>query len=195
MFACGTTVQTAPPAAITPMWSAQQALVGPSGIVATTLFVAGSMRLTLGMSGVARPSLATHTARGVTAIPNGFLPTWIVLLTRYVFEVHPIDRVRVRIRQPDRPVPDGEVCVRIDWYLLRDGVRLGIDSQEPGDAGVEAPDRPLADCEAAHSRWPRGHADRGGDPGTAREGALPRNLKERFRHRGRGDGERRRPSS
>ena len=69
----GTVTQTAPPPAVTAMWSEQQAEAGPTGIVATTRFVVGSMRETLGS-----PRFATQTAPGETAMPSGCGPTGIV---------------------------------------------------------------------------------------------------------------------
>ena len=59
--------------------SEQQASFGPTGIVATTRFVNGSMRETLGP-----PAFTTHTAPGDTATPTGCEPTWIVARTLFV---------------------------------------------------------------------------------------------------------------
>src|SRR5439155_26018002 len=55
------------------------ALAGPRRMVATTRFVTGSMRETLGP-----PPLATHTAPCDTAIPKGRDPTLIVAVTVFV---------------------------------------------------------------------------------------------------------------
>ena len=71
-FPFGTVTQTDPAPAITPTWSEQQAVAGPTGIVATTRFVEGSMRETLGPSPAA-PWFATQTAPGETSNPVGFL--------------------------------------------------------------------------------------------------------------------------
>ena len=65
------------------MWSEQHALAGPTETVATTWFVAGSMRETLGPS-LEVPWLATQTAPGDVAIPSGSLPTGIVAVTLLV---------------------------------------------------------------------------------------------------------------
>ena len=79
LFPYGTATQTARGDAITLMCSAQQARFGPTGMVATTRFVAGSIRETLGP-----PAVATHTAPGETAIPSGLGPTWMVAVTLFV---------------------------------------------------------------------------------------------------------------
>src|SRR5438552_18929484 len=61
------------------MCSAQQARGGPTRIVVTTRFVAGSILETLGP-----PAFATQTASGATAMPDGCGPTWIVAVTLFV---------------------------------------------------------------------------------------------------------------
>src|SRR5579859_5508553 len=78
-FAFGTATQTLPPLAVRLICSAQQARFGPTRIVATTRFVAGSMRETLGP-----PALATQTALGEMAIPAGCGPTWMLAVTLFV---------------------------------------------------------------------------------------------------------------
>src|SRR5439155_2071516 len=70
--------QTPPSPALTAMRSVA-VLAGPSRMVATTWFVAGSMREMLGP-----PLFATHTAPSDTAIPNGRDPTLIVAVTAFV---------------------------------------------------------------------------------------------------------------
>src|SRR5690349_11907443 len=75
----GTATQTALGDAITFVCSAQQTRFGPTRIVATTRFVAGSIRETLGPS-----AFATQTAPGETAIPCGCGPTLIVSVTVFV---------------------------------------------------------------------------------------------------------------
>src|SRR5580765_4582418 len=78
-FPYGTATQTARGDAITFMCSAQQARFGPTRIVATTRFVAGSIRETLGP-----PAVATQTAPGETAMPSGCGPTGMVAMTLFV---------------------------------------------------------------------------------------------------------------
>src|SRR5437899_3940521 len=61
------------------MCSEQQSCFGPTRIVATTWFVAGAMRETLGP-----PALATQTAPGEMAIPSGCGPTPMLFVTLFV---------------------------------------------------------------------------------------------------------------
>jgi aspartate carbamoyltransferase catalytic subunit len=61
------------------MCSEQQAAFEPTRIVATTRFVVGSIRDTLGP-----PALATQTAPGKTATPAGCGPTGIVAVSLFV---------------------------------------------------------------------------------------------------------------
>ena len=75
----GTPTQTEPPPVVSCMKSEQHARAGPTRIVATTRFVAGSIRETLGP-----PLFATQTAPGETEIPSGCGPTGIVAVTLFV---------------------------------------------------------------------------------------------------------------
>src|SRR5689334_6525588 len=75
----GRLTQTAPAPAVTAMWSGQHACADPIRTVATTSFVAGSIRDTLGP-----PLFATQTAPGVVAIPSGWGPTGIVAASALV---------------------------------------------------------------------------------------------------------------
>src|SRR5581483_8958405 len=75
----GRATQTASPLAVTPMCGEQQALSGPTRIVATIRLVAGSIRVTLGPR-----ASAIQTAPGETATPEGCPGTWIVALTLFV---------------------------------------------------------------------------------------------------------------
>src|SRR5215470_9967651 len=79
LFAYGRATQTAWGDANRYVCSAQQSRFGPSRIVATTRFVAGSIRDTLGS-----PAFATQTAPGVTAMPSGCGPTAMVAVTLFV---------------------------------------------------------------------------------------------------------------
>src|SRR5690242_719392 len=76
LSALGRLTQIAPAPAATAMWSEQHACAGPIRTVATTVFVAGSIRETLGP-----PLFTTQTAPGVVAIPSGCRPTGIVAAT------------------------------------------------------------------------------------------------------------------
>ncbi len=75
----GTATQTASSRAVIDMCSAQQAARGPTRIVATTRFVAGSMRDTPGP-----PMSATQTASRDTASPAGCRPAAMVAVTVFV---------------------------------------------------------------------------------------------------------------
>ena len=79
LFSFGMPTHTAPYAAIKLKCSEQQATFGPTRIVATTRFVSGSMRETLGP-----PAFTTQTAPGETAMATGCGPTWIVARTLFV---------------------------------------------------------------------------------------------------------------
>jgi hypothetical protein len=103
-FPFGTVTQTDPSPGITPIWSEQQAVVGPTEIVATTWFVAGSMRETLGPL-VAPPWLVTQTAPGDAAIPSGSCPTGIIAVTLLVFGSTRATTLSVRIDTHTAPLP------------------------------------------------------------------------------------------
>src|SRR5207249_6304701 len=78
-LAFGTATQTVSRVAVRLMCSEQQSSFGPTRMVATTRFVAGSMRETLGP-----PALATQTAPGEMAIPSGCGPTPMLFVTLFV---------------------------------------------------------------------------------------------------------------
>ena len=138
----GTAAQTAPSPAMMPMCSAQHAPVGPTRIVVTTRFVAGSMRETDGP-----PPLATQTAPDPTATPPGCGPTGMVATTLAGPGIDPGDGAGPRYsrprrplhRQPPRPVRTG--CGRADDALLPGSI-----SRQARPLEVPGPHRPLADA-------------------------------------------------
>src|SRR4051794_34539799 len=79
LFPFGRVTQTARDDATTLVCSAQHARLGPRRIVATTRFVAGSIRERLGP-----PAFTTQTAPGETATPSGRGATRIVAVTVFV---------------------------------------------------------------------------------------------------------------
>ena len=141
LFPYGTATQTARGDAITLMCSAQQARFGPTRMVATTRFVAGSIRETLGP-----PAFATQTAPGETAIPSGLGPTSMVAVTLFVRGVDASDRVVGRIGEPNAAVAGGNRFRGIDHLDSRDDcVPRRVDPHERRLGVAHGPDSALTD--------------------------------------------------
>jgi hypothetical protein len=137
------------------MESEQQAPAGPTRIVATTWFVAGSIRETLGS-----PLFATQTTPAETAIPSGCGPTPIVA-TRFVARVDSRNRVVHGVGNPDGAVAGGRLAAarrhcgaripELELDASGDRVSCRIDARK-GRAGIaHCPHGSFSDRKAAGS--------------------------------------------
>src|SRR5213592_969828 len=128
LFAFGTATQSAPGDATRLMCCEQQASLGPTRIVATTRFVAGSIRETLGP-----PALATHTAPGETEIPAGCGPTPMVAVTLFVAgskreTAFPAGCESQTAPSPATAASGGETLIRATTALRLGSIRMSDDS-------------------------------------------------------------------
>ena len=142
------------------MWSEQQAVGGPTEIVATTWFVAGSMRETLGPL-VPAPWLVTQTAPGEAGDPVRFLADGNHRGHLARLRIDPRDDIVSAHGHPHGAVACGHLSAGVrggragigglDLDPGRDDILVRIDSHQRPLAPAQRPDRTLTDREPARA--------------------------------------------